>query len=136
MVDGTGAPPVEADVGIEVDRIVETGSVGPARHELPADGLLVAPGFVDAHTHDDMQLRRDPHNRDKLLQGVTTVVCGSCGFSAFPHRPGRVHLDLLSTDGPWRTFAEYSSALREQGIGPDTAAFVGHDTLLRHHAPD
>ena len=120
-------------MGIERDRIVETGSVGPARRELNADGLVVAPGFVDAHTHDDMQLRRDPHNREKLLQGVTTVVCGSCGFSAFPHRPGQVSPDLLATDGPWRSYVEYTHVLREQGIGPNMAAFVGHNTLLRHY---
>ena len=134
VVDGTGAAPVEADVGIESDRIVQTGSVGPARQVLNAHGLVVAPGFVDAHTHDDMQLRRDPHNRDKLLQGVTTVVCGSCGFSAFPHRPGQVSPDLLATEGPWRSYPEYTQLLREQGIGPNMATFVGHNTLLRHYA--
>ena len=134
MVDGTGAAPVEADVGIEKDRIVEIGDVGSARQVLNADGLVVAPGFVDAHTHDDMQLCRDPHNRDKLLQGVTTVVCGSCGFSAFPHRPGRVSQDLLAADGPWRSLAEYAQVLHEQGIGPNMATFVGHNTLLQHHA--
>ena len=133
VVDGTAAAPVEADVGIERGRIVETGSVGSARQVLDAGGLVVAPGFVDAHTHDDMQLCRDPHNRSKLLQGVTTVVCGSCGFSAFPHRPGRVSPDLLATDGPWRSYAEYTQLLCEQGIGPNMATFVGHNTLLRHH---
>ena len=134
VVDGTGAAPVEADVGIDGDRIVETGSVGPARQVLNAEGLVVAPGFVDAHTHDDMQLRRNPHNRDKLLQGVTTVVCGSCGFSAFPHRPGQVSPDLLATEGPWRSYTEYTQLLQEQGIGPNMATFVGHNTLLRHYA--
>ena len=134
VVDGTGAAPAEMDVGIEGDRIAELGGVGPARQVLDAAGLVVAPGFVDAHTHDDMQLCRDQHNRDKLLQGVTTVVCGSCGFSAFPHRPGQVYSDLLATDGPWRSFAEYSQTLLQQGIGSNVAAFVGHNTLLRHHA--
>ena len=134
VVDGTGAAPAESDVGVVRDRIVEIGTVGPARQVLDAAGLVVAPGFVDAHTHDDMQLCRDPHNRDKLLQGVTTVVCGSCGFSAFPHRPGRVSPDLLATDGPWRSYAEYTQVLREQGIGPNMATFVGHNTLVRHHA--
>lgn len=134
VVDGTGVAPVEVDIGVEGDRIVQIGGVGPARQVVDASGLVIAPGFVDAHTHDDMQLRRDPHNRDKLLQGVTTVVCGSCGFSAFPHQPGDASPDFLAADGPWRSYSEYARTLREQGIGPNMAAFVGHNTLLRQGA--
>ena len=87
VVDGTGDPPRLADVGISGGEIVAVGDVGVAAKDLDASGLIVAPGFIDAHTHDDMQLRRDPFNREKLLQGVTTVICGNCGFSAFPASP-------------------------------------------------
>jgi len=78
-----------------------------------------------------MQLIRDPFNREKTLQGVTTVVCGNCGFSAFPHRPGRPSPDLLSTDGPWDSFGSYVQTLRRRGIGPNMATFVGHNTVGR-----
>ena len=97
---------------------------------LDAAGLVVAPGFVDAHTHDDMSLHRYPTNREKLQQGATTVICGSCGFSAFPHEPGSLSTDLLKTDGPWTTYSEYTATLRSHGIGPNMAAFVGHNTVI------
>jgi N-acyl-D-amino-acid deacylase len=135
VVDGTSSPPRLADVGIAGGEIVAVGDVGAARHDLDVAGLVVAPGFVDAHTHDDMQLRRDPFNRDKLLQGVTTVICGNCGFSAFPHRPGQTSPDLLSTDGPWDSFGSYTQTLRARGIGPNIATFVGHNTASRHVDP-
>ncbi len=135
VVDGTGASPRLADVGISGGQIVAVGDVGAAGQDLDASGLVVAPGFIDAHTHDDMQLRRDPFNREKLLQGVTTVICGNCGFSAFPHRPGHASPDLLSTDGPWESFSSYAETLREQGIGPNMATFVGHNTVSRHFDP-
>lgn len=135
VVDGTGGPPRVADVGIAGGEIVAVGDVGAARQDLDVGGLVVAPGFVDAHTHDDMQLRRDPFNREKLLQGVTTVICGNCGFSAFPHRPGHTSPDLLSTDGPWDSFNSYAETLRTQGIGPNMATFVGHNTVGRHFDP-
>ncbi len=118
VVDGSGDAARVADVGIDGGRIVALGEVGAARRNLDAAGLVVAPGFVDAHTHDDMQLIRDPFNREKLLQGVTTVICGNCGFSAFPHRPGHTSPDLLSTEGPWDSFGSYVRTLRERGIGP------------------
>lgn len=135
VVDGTGTEPFTADVGIDGGRVVDIGEVGAARRDVDATGLVVAPGFVDAHTHDDMQLRRDPFNREKVLQGVTSVICGNCGFSAFPHRPGHATPDLLATDGPWDSFGTYAEALRQQGIGPNMATFVGHNTVGRHVDP-
>ena len=132
VVDGTSGTPRVADVGIDRGRLLVVGDVGAAKRNLDAAGLVVAPGFVDAHTHDDMQLRRDPFNREKLLQGVTTVICGNCGFSAFPHRPGQTSPDVLSTDGPWDSFITYAQTLRAQGIGPNMATFVGHNTVSRH----
>ena len=130
VISGSGAGPQEADIGVTCDRITDIGSVGPARINLDAAGLVVAPGFVDAHTHDDMSLHRYPTNREKLQQGATTVICGSCGFSAFPHEPGIPSADLLNTDGPWTTYSEYTATIRSHGIGPNMAAFVGHNTVI------
>ena len=135
IVDGDGNAPFEGDIGIEGDRIAAIGRVGAAHQEIVASGSVVAPGFIDSHTHDDMQLYRDPSNPEKLAQGVTTVICGNCGFSAFPHRRGRTSEDLLGTNGPWSTYSEYVDALGSTGIGPNMATFVGHNTLASHATP-
>lgn len=135
IVDGDASAPFEGDIGIEGDRIAEIGQVGAAHQEIIASGLVVTPGFIDSHTHDDMQLYRDPSNPEKLAQGVTTVICGNCGFSAFPHRRGRTSPDLLGTNGPWSTYSEYVDTLNSTGIGPNMATFVGHNTLASHTTP-
>ena len=130
VVSSSDANRLEADIGITGDRITDIGSVGPARITLDAADLVVAPGFVDAHAHDDVSLHRHPMNREKLQQGVTTVICGSCGYSAFPHQPGYQSTDLLGTDGPWTNYSEYAATIRARGIGPNMAAFVGHNTAI------
>lgn len=111
--------------------IAAVGTVGRSRDEINADGLVAAPGFIDAHTHDDMELHANPDNESKLLQGVTTVICGSCGFSAFPHSPGQRSPDFLAVDGGWRTYSEYQETLTAHGIGTNVGAFVGHNTVQR-----
>ncbi|MGK0339099.1 MAG: N-acyl-D-amino-acid deacylase, partial [Candidatus Azotimanducaceae bacterium] len=88
VLDGTGAPAIEADVGISGDRIREVGSItGNAKHEVDAEGKTLAPGLVDTHSHDDGAFFRHPGMGFKLAQGVTTVVAGNCGFSAIPADP-------------------------------------------------
>ena len=129
--DGAGGQPFEGDVAVDGGHIAEVGTVGASRADIDAEGLVAAPGFVDAHTHDDMELHRNPDNESKVKQGVTTVICGSCGFSAFPHAPGRPSPDFLSVDGCWRTYREYREALAGHGIGTNSASFVGHNTVAR-----
>ncbi|MCY3894638.1 MAG: D-aminoacylase [Acidimicrobiaceae bacterium] len=129
--DGTGGPAFEADIAIDGVCIADVGTVGRARAEIDGGGLVAAPGFIDAHAHDDMELHRNPDNGSKLRQGVTTVVCGSCGFSAFPHAPGGRSPDFLATEGHWKTYREYRETLTGHGIGTNVAAFVGHNTVQR-----
>ncbi len=136
VYDGFSGEPVEADIGVTGGVICEIGTVGPARRELVAAGAAAAPGFIDAHSHDDMELHRHPDNRAKLRQGVTTVVCGNCGFSAFPHSPAAdlwatSCSDFLSVCGPWNDCRGYRHALAEHGTGTNVAAFVGHNSILR-----
>ena len=95
VVDGTGGEPITADVSISGGRI--TAVIPPGReptdaHVIDASGLIVAPGFIDMHTHSDISLLHDGRGQSKVLQGVTTDVIGNCGFSAFPIEPA--HLDL------------------------------------------
>ena len=141
IYDGLGGPPVEGDIGVADGTVCAVGAVGRARRELVAAGAAAAPGFIDSHSHDDMELHRRPDNAAKLRQGVTTVVCGCCGFSAFPHAPSvsRDALadasdphDFLAVDGPWSDYPGYQRTLAGHGIGTNMAAFVGHNTICRH----
>jgi N-acyl-D-amino-acid deacylase len=139
VVDGTRAPRFAADVAVAGDRIVRIGSIGDARGatEIDATGKIVAPGFIDAHTHDDRLMLSAPEMAPKVSQGVTTVVAGNCGISLAPlpggmARPVTPPLDLLDDRGEWfrfRSFAEYVGALRDAPAATNAALLVGHTTL-------
>src|SRR5262245_47114053 len=116
VIDGTAAPGREADVLVAGGRIaaIETRSMRPARLEIDARGQVVAPGFIDIHTHSDFTLPLNPRAEGKIRQGVTTEVVGNCGLSAAPAVPGTAAMlrEYLASSAPWLpfrdvTFAEY-----------------------------
>ncbi|WP_414474826.1 N-acyl-D-amino-acid deacylase family protein [Microvirga sp. M2] len=139
IVDGTGADRFEGDVAIRADRIVHVGLLGDATAETSFDaaGLVVAPGFIDAHTHDDRLLLSDPEMTPKVSQGVTTVVGGNCGISLAPMPraipdPVTPPLNLLDESGRWYrfpTFAAYVAELEAHPAATNCAMLVGHSTL-------
>jgi N-acyl-D-aspartate/D-glutamate deacylase len=138
VVDGTGASAFAADVGIAGGRIVAVGALAqPARRVIDARGLVVAPGFIDVHAHDDMALIRGPRLDFKVMQGVTTEVVGNCGSGVAPVSPDyRQHYEvfLSSVLGPaadfsWNTTAEFYAALEKAGPSLNVAAFAPHGTL-------
>ena len=146
VVDGTGNPRRTADVAIRDGRIVAIGEVsGNGNHEIDAEGLVVAPGFVDVHTHFDAQVFWDTTLSPSPLHGVTTVISGNCGFTIAPLEPehgdymmrmlARVEgmpLASLQQGVPWnwRTFGEYLDAI-DGSLMPNAGFLVGHSALRR-----
>ena len=105
LLDGTGAAGRRGDLAIRSGRIATIGA-GLARDAakvIDADGLAVAPGFIDIKTHSDFTLPINPKAESKVRQGVTTEIIGHCGFSVAPALPGKVELlkDYLSPSAPW-----------------------------------
>jgi len=86
VYDGTGAPPVLADVALDGQRIAAVGDDLDGSVVIEGHGLALAPGFIDVHTHDDAAVLADPELRCKTLQGVTTDIVGNCGMGIAPHR--------------------------------------------------
>src|SRR5207249_2069590 len=136
LIDGTGAPGREADVSVSAGRIVaiEPRSARPAHRVVDARGHVVAPGFIDIHTHSDFTLPLNPKAESKIRQGVTTEVVGNCGFSVAPALPGRAGMlrDYLAASAPWlpfheTTFAAYMDSFPATAV--NTVMQVGHNTL-------
>ena len=139
LIDGTAGARVSADVGICGDKVVAIGNLAdqPARKRVSAKGRIVAPGFIDVHTHDDCLLLHTPQGaHPKLSQGVTTVITGNCGISLAPliTQSPPAPLDLLGTsDWRFKNFAEYLDALEQAEPIVNAACLVGHSTLRVKH---
>ncbi len=136
LLDGSGEPRRAADVAIRGDRIAAIGAAGSLRgdNEIDVTGKAVAPGFIDVHTHDDTALIENPTMAMKASQGVTTVVCGNCGFSAAPYirRQDTPHtLSLIVKQDAFlsRTFAEFAGKVEAARPAINGAFLIGHSTL-------
>jgi N-acyl-D-amino-acid deacylase len=136
VIDGTKAPRFEADVGIENGRIAAIGDLAAATADssLDAAGRIVAPGFIDSHTHDDQALLSQPAMPFKVSQGVTTVIAGNCGVSAAPllqdmDLPMPLNLIEAPKGQRFSSFRAYLDALRRTPSTLNVAALVGHSTL-------
>ncbi len=138
VIDGSGAPRYLADIGVKGASIVAIGrDLTRGDEELDATGLIAAPGFIDAHTHDDRLMLSAPEMAPKVSQGITTVVAGNCGISLAPAprgmaRPVTPPLDLLDDEGSWfrfPTFASYIEALEASPAATNCALLVGHSSL-------
>ena len=146
IVDGSGAARYRGDVGLQGGRIVEVGRVGAAVAErtIDADGLIVAPGFVDGHTHMDAQVAWDPIGSCSCWHGVTTVIMGNCGFALAPCRPEErewfarcltavedipTEAMLTGIDWTWETFPEYLANVDRLPKAINYGAYIGHSAL-------
>ena len=147
VIDGTGAPARAADVAVVADRIAavaDPGQLAGAAEVVELDGLVLAPGFIDIHTHYDAQVLWDPDLTPSSWHGVTTVVMGNCGFGIAPTRPEHrgmiartlenvegMSVDALEAGIPWsfETFPEYLDAVAAQSPRLNVAAMIGHTPL-------
>jgi len=147
VVDGTGAPGRRGDVGVRGGRIAAVGDVrGAAARTIDADGVVVAPGFVDIHTHYDAQVFWDRMLTISPWHGVTTVVIGNCGFAVAPTRPAHRELILrtlenvegmsidamragIGADWPFETIPQYLDAIERRGTAINVGVLVGHTAV-------
>lgn len=142
VFDGGGSNAVLADVAIDGDRIV---AIGPclamnAEHVIDAEGLALAPGFIDVHTHDDLIAIAQPEMTPKVSQGVTTVIVGNCGIGAAPvtlrgQLPEPINLLGSAEEFRYSDFASWVRAVNEAKPAVNVAALVGH-TALRNNQMD
>ncbi len=146
VVDGTGTPAYRADVGVRAGRVVALGRItDSARRVVDADGLLVTPGFIDVHTHYDVQLDWDPLATPSSWHGVTTVLASNCGFALAPAKPGDVEwLAAMLSRVEGMSRAALAQGLRFGGgsfgdywrrfdgrLGINVGSYVGHSAVRR-----
>ena len=134
VIDGANTPRRAADVGVLNGTITALGRIsGSAREEIDARGKIVAPGFIDSHTHDDLAVLAEPDMTPKISQGVTTCVCGNCGVSAAPIPDGTLpeplNLVALANLPRFRHTRDYLDALRGQALAVNVVPLLGHSAL-------
>ena len=135
VMDGTGAPGVIADIAVSNDRIAAMGDLAenPATNTIDATGLVLAPGFIDAHTHDDRALLAYPDMTAKVSQGVTCVITGNCGISIAPleNRTPVPPLNLLGERNQWQfaDFDAYGERMDKYPSAVNSMMLTGHSTL-------
>ncbi|QEY19117.1 D-aminoacylase [Cellvibrio sp. KY-GH-1] len=140
VIDGSGEPPMRADIAIQAGKIAALGSLENAESlaVLDAQGLILAPGFIDVHTHDDLQVIRAPEMLPKISQGITTVIVGNCGISASPvslksELPDPMNLLGTTDDFQYADFASYKAAVNKTRPAVNVAALIGHTALRNNH---
>jgi N-acyl-D-amino-acid deacylase len=145
IVDGSGMGRYRADVGMKDGRIVEIGRIrAPAQRTINADGLIVAPGFIDGHTHMDAQVNWDRSGTCSCWHGVTTVIMGNCGFALAPCPPDQrewfarcltavedipMEAMMAGIDWNWETFPEYLATVDKLPKALNYGAYIGHSAL-------
>jgi len=137
IVDGFNAPSFNGDVGIKNERIMAIGRLGlgsPETKLIDAKGKVVCPGFFDIHSHSDFTIMVNPKAESKVRQGVTTEVCGNCGFSAAPqYQQVKERISLIcqefGIDYHWNSLKEYLEILEQIGIGVNFVPLIGQGNI-------
>jgi len=139
IVDGTGKASYTGDIAVSNGKIVEVGVIhGGVERRIDAKGLVVAPGFIDSHSHSDLMLIAEPEAKQKIMQGITTEIVGQDGLGEAPIKEKdienwRSYLSGLNgdpeIDWSWRSLGEYLDAIEEAGPATNVASLVGHGNL-------
>lgn len=143
--DGAGSDPLNGDVGVTNGKIAAVGGkLGAGKQTVRANGLALAPGIIDGHTHYDAQITWDPFVDPSPALGVTTAILGNCGFTIAPCKPADrdltmrhlTHVEGMSLDAlragihwEFESFPQYLDLLARQGVGPNVACFAGHSAI-------
>jgi N-acyl-D-amino-acid deacylase len=141
IIDGTGNPRYRADVGIQNGKIVKIGllETSTANKEINVSNCIVAPGFIDIHSHSDFAIPFDTRLESTIRQGITTIVTGNCGDSLAPINPDKIEifrklLSIFATPGEtlnitWESFQEYLDELKRGGCSTNIVPLVGFGTI-------
>ena len=137
VLDGLGNPAIKTDLGIVAGKITAIGdlSTATANRKIDAQGLIVAPGFIDIHTHTDVELIANPRAESKIRQGITTEIGGNCGFSPFPlTEADRLELSAEWSEEygvavNWSDIGGFFSAIKNKGTAFNYASLTGHGDL-------
>ena len=132
VIDGSGKEAFRADMGIRGEKIRAIGDLSDksANVVIDAKDRIVAPGFIDPHSHTDTKLLINPRAESKIRQGVTTEVTGNCGYSPFPQKTG--DKSMWSSSHAYRDFAAYCDTLEKHGMAINQASLVGHGNIRRY----
>ncbi|MDW3683666.1 D-aminoacylase [Cupriavidus sp. CV2] len=141
LIDGTGAPRRAADIGVRDGLIAAIGDLSGtgARETIDATGLVVAPGFIDSHSHDDWMVFSSPAMAAKVTQGVTTVITGNCGISLFPlvtEETPPAPLNMMRGGYRFDSVGAYREAFAQQPAAVNVSVLIGQSTLRARHVAD
>ncbi len=137
VIDGSGSADTLQDVGIQGDLIAEVSPDidADAKEVVDATGLVLSPGFIDVHSHDDFHVLIEPEVRHNILQGITTVIVGNCGFGAAASGPGKLQMKAInepSVELPdWDGYAGYLEEVAKTAPALNVAVLIGHHTARR-----
>jgi N-acyl-D-amino-acid deacylase len=142
IVDGLGNTAFRGDLAVKGGRIARIAPRIPdeCSERISLDGMMIAPGFIDVHSHSDFSLFADPDVPYKIAQGITTEITGNCGISGAPVRDGRLtrmQADVCGTldvDANWHTFHDYLAAVRGRSIGTNIGWLIGYNTVREYVA--
>lgn len=141
IVDGTNTKPKKSTIGILNNKIItDVTNHSIAKEVIDAKNKIISPGFIDVHSHDDFKVLSDPKVSHNILQGITTMIVGNCGFGVAPYDSAKEQMSALyeikNSDIKWNNFEDYFDILNNHKMSINVGVLVGHHTIRRHSLID